>query len=155
MKRLFLVAAASMLFAGPAAAEVAHQDAAHQTVIAHDGTTLSVSYEPRTTTRLRQGGLGPRLPATCMWKSEISIERKLTDAAGRPVAALTRTVGTTKASEGQWRGYCADAQPHHVRAFKGDPAKMRAFLTQASEQDRPALETELASLSSVRRTVLR
>lgn len=155
MKRLFLVAAASMLFAGPAAAEVAHQAAAHQTVVAHDGATLSVSYEPRTTTRLRQGGLGPRLAATCLWNSEVSVERKLTDAAGRPVAALTRTVGTAKTAEGLWRGYCTDAQPHQVGVFRGNAEKMRAFLVQASEQDQHALHAELASLGSVKRTVLR
>jgi hypothetical protein len=150
MKRLFLVAAASMLFAGPAAAEVAHQ-----AVVAHDGTTLSVSYEPRATTRLRQGGLGPRLAATCLWNSQVSVERKLTDSTGRPVEALTRTVGTTKGAEGLWRGYCSDAQPHQVGVFKGNDDKMRAFLTLTSEQDRHALHAELASLRSVKRTVLR
>jgi hypothetical protein len=150
MKRIFLVAAASMVFAGPAAAEVAHQ-----AVVAHEGATLSVSYEPHTTTRLRQGGLGPRLAATCLWNSQVSVERKLTDSTGRPVVALTRTVATTKASEGLWRGYCSDAKPHQVGVFKGNAEKMSAFLAQASEQDRHALHAELASLSSVKRTVLR
>lgn len=154
MKRLFPVAAASivasMVLAGPAAAEVVHQ-----TKLDHGGATLSVSYEPRTTTRLRQGGLGPRLPATCLWSSEVSVERKLSDSTGRPVEALTRTVGTTKAAEGLRRGYCSDVQPHQVGVFQGNPEKLRAFLAQASEQDRQALHAELASLGSVKRTVLR
>jgi hypothetical protein len=150
MKGLFLIAAASMAIAGPAAAEVAHQ-----TAVAHDGATLSVSYEPRTTTRLRQGGLGPRLAATCLWSSEVSVERKLADANGRPVEALTRTIGTSKTAEGLRRGYCSDLQPHQVGVFHGNAGKMRAFLAAASEQDRQALQAELASLSSVKRTVLR
>jgi hypothetical protein len=150
MKRLFLVAAASMVIAAPAAAEVAHQ-----TVLTHEGATLSVSYEPHTTTRLRQGGLGPRLPATCLWSSEVSVERKLTDSTGRPVAALTRAVGTTKAAEGLRRGYCSDMQPHQISVFQGKPEQLQAFLVQASEADRHALHAELASLGSVKRTVLR
>lgn len=154
MKRLFQVAAASivasLVIAGPAAAQ-----AAHRIVLDHDGATLSVSYEPRTTTRLREGGLGPRLPATCLWTSEVSVERKLTDSAGRPIAALTRTVGTTKAADGLRRGYCSDVQPEQVGVFQGSAEKLRAFLAEASEQDRQALHTELASLGSVKRTVLR
>lgn len=150
MKRLFLIAAASLVVAGPAAAEVAHQ-----TAVAHDGATLDVSYEPRTKTRLRQGGLGPRLPATCLWRSEVSVERTLSDAAGRPIAALTRTVGTAKVAEGVRRGYCTDVQPHQIGVFQGDAEKLRTFLAQASEQDRQALHAELASLESVKRTVLR
>lgn len=150
MTRLFLIAAASMVIAAPAGAEVAHQ-----TVLAHEGATLSVSYEPRTTTRLRQGGLGPRLPATCLWTSEVSVERKLADSTGRPIEALTRAVGTPKAAEGLRRGYCTDVQPHQVGVFQGKPEKMRAFLAQASEADRPALRAELASLGPVNRTVPR
>lgn len=154
MKRLFPVVAisavASIMIAGPAAAQ-----AALQTVLDHDGATLSVSYEPRTTTRLRQGGLGPRLPETCLWNSEVSVERRLADSAGRPIAALTRTVGTRKVAEGLRRGYCSDVQPHQIGVFQGNPEKMRAFLAQASEQDRQALHADLASLGAVKRTVLR
>lgn len=154
MKRLFPVVAfgivASTMIGGPAAAQIAHQAA-----VAHDGATLSVSYEPRTTTRLRQGGLGPRLPATCLWSSEVSVERKLADSAGRPIEALTRTVGTAMATEGLRRGYCSDVRPHQVGVFQGNPEKMRAFLAQASEADRQALHAELASLGAVKRAVLR
>ena len=150
MKSLFLIAAAGMVVATPAAAEVAHQ-----TAIAHDGATLAVSYEPRTKTRLRQAGLGPRLPATCLWRSEVSVERTLTDAAGRPIAALTRTVGPAKTAEGVRRGYCADMKPHQIGVFQGHSEQLRTFLAEASEQDRQALHAELASLGSVKRTVLR
>lgn len=154
MKRLFPVVAvstlASIVISGPAAAQVAHQ-----TVLDHDGATLSVSYEPRTTTRLRQGGLGPRLSATCLWNSQVSVERKLADSAGRPIEALTRTVGTAKVAEGLRRGYCSDVQPHQIGLFQGNPEKMRAFLAQASDQDRQTLHAELASLGAVKRTVLR
>lgn len=154
MKRLFPVlaigAAASIVFSGPAVAQVAHQ-----TVLNHDGATLSVSYEPRMATRLRQGGLGPRLAATCLWKSELSVERKMTDAAGRPIAALTRVSGPKKSAEGVRRGYCSDLKPHQIGVFHGNPEKIRAFLTQVSEMDRQALQTELASLGAVKRTFLR
>jgi hypothetical protein len=153
MKRLFPVAAAvvaAIAIAGPAAAQVAHQ-----AVVTHEGTTLSVSYEPRTTTRLRQGGLGPRLAATCLWNSEVTVERKLADSAGRPIEALTRTVAPAKTAEGLRPGYCSDVQPDQVAVFSGNAEKMRAFLAQASEQDRHALHAELASLGSVKRTVLR
>jgi hypothetical protein len=85
----------------------------------------------------------------------VSVERKLADASGRPVEALSRTIGVTKAAEGLRQGYCSDVQPHQIGVFRGNADKLRAFLAQASEQDRQALHTELASLGSVKRTVLR
>jgi hypothetical protein len=147
MNRLSLTAAACMFVAVPASAEVVHQ-----TSLEHAGATLSVSYEPRTTTRLKQGGIGQKLAATCLWTAETSVERKLLDASGRPLAALSRTLGETKTTEGLRLGYCADLQP---AAFQGNADEMRTFLARASEQDRPVLQAELASVAALGRTVSR
>src|SRR5205085_1500295 len=83
MKIASLLAVSCAFLAVPAAAGVVHQ-----TSLSHDGGTLSVRYEPVTKTELRQSGLGPRAQAACLWTAEVSVERKLLDASGRPIEAL-------------------------------------------------------------------
>ena len=146
MKTLSLIVLSSAFLAVPAAAEVVHQAS-----LAHDGGTLSVSYEPRTKTKLRQTGLGPRSAAACIWTAEVSVERKLLDASGRPIEALTRTVGEPKVAEGMQPGYCAHVEPGQVAMFRGNTGKMQALLARAAKSDRPSLHAELASLGSLGR----
>ena len=146
MKLLSLVGLSSAILAVPAAASTVHQ-----TSLTHESGTLSVSYEPRNKTNLRQTGLGPRNQATCMWTAEVSVERKLIDASGRPVEALTRTVGEPKIAEGLAPGYCAHVRPREVSLFRGNTDKMQALLARAAESDRHDLHAELASLGSLGR----
>jgi hypothetical protein len=146
MKILSMITLSSAFLAVPAAANVVHQ-----TSLTHDGGTLSVSYEPRTKTNLRQTGLGPRSAAACIWTAEVSVERKLLDASGRPIEALTRTVGQPKVAEGLQPGYCAHVTPRQVAMFRGDTGKMQALLARAAESDKPNLHAELVSLGSLGR----
>jgi len=146
MKTVSLFILSSALFAVPATASVVHR-----TSLAHEGGTVSVSYEPRTKTNLRQTGLGPKSQAACLWTSQVSVERKLVDASGRPVEALTRTVGEPKFAEGLQPGYCAHVTPSQVSVFRGNSEKMQALLVRAAEADRHNLHTELASLGSLGR----
>lgn len=146
MKIVSLIAFSSAFLAVPAAAEISYQ-----TSLAHDGGTLSVSYEPKTTTSLRQTGLGPRGQAACIWTAEVSVQRKLVDASGRSIDALTRTVGEPKIAQGLQPGYCAHVAPRQVAMFGGNSGKMQALLTRAAESDRQNLHAELASLGSLGR----
>jgi hypothetical protein len=146
MKAVSLIVLFSASLSVPAAASVVHQ-----TSLLHDGGTISVSYEPRTKTNLRQTGLGPRSQAACIWTAEISVERKLIDGSGRPIEAMTRIVGEPKVTQGLQPGYCAHIEPRDVAMFRGDTGKMQAFLTRAAENDRPHLHAELASLGSLGR----
>ena len=146
MKLLSLTLLSGAFLAAPATASVVHQ-----TSLTHDGGTLSVSYEPRTKTNLRQTGMGPRNQAACMWTAEVSVERKLSDASGRPIEALTRTVGEPRVAEGLQPGLCAHVTPGQVSMFRGNKDKMQALLVRAAESDRQNLHTELASLGSLGR----
>lgn len=150
MKIQSLVVLSSAFLAAPAIAGVSH-DAS----LAHEGTTISVKYEPRIKTGLRQSGLGPRNSATCLWTTEISVERKLADASGRPIEALTRTVGEPKVIEGMQPGYCAHVKRNGAAVFGGNSSQMQAFLAQAAVNDKDSLNTELASVGSLGRQVSR
>lgn len=142
MRNLALaLAAATALAAVPASADVAHR-----TTVDHEGARVSLSYEPRTATTLRQTGLGPKAAAACLWRTELSVERKLADAAGRPVAALTRAVGHARTSEGLVAGQCSHVTQRQTASFGGDEAKLRAFVAQAAEHDRQGLHADLASI---------
>lgn len=146
MKFASLLAVSCAFLAVPAAAGVVHQ-----TSLTHESGTLSVRYEPVTKTELRQSGLGPRAQAACLWTAEVSVERRLLDASGRPIEALTRTVGEPKVAEGLQPGLCAHVTPRQVSMFRGNTEKMQALLAQAAESDKHALHTELASLGSLGR----
>lgn len=135
------IAVTAALAAVPVAADVVHR-----TTVDHEGARVSLSYEPRVATTLRQTGLGPKAAAACLWRTEVSVERKLADAAGRPVAALTRAVGPTKTSEGLVAGQCAHVTPRQAASFGGDEGKLRAFVAQAAEHDRQGLHADLASI---------
>lgn len=150
MKILSLIAFSGALLAAPAAASVAHS-----TSLSHEGSTISVSYEPRMKTNLRQTGLGPRNSAACQWTTEVSVERKLTDASGRTIDALTRIVGEPKVTAGTRPGYCAHVKPNQVAAFGGNSDQMQAFLAQAAASDKANLNVELASVGSLGRQVSR
>lgn len=146
MKLLPLIAVASALVAVPAAADIVHQ-----TSLDHDGQPVAVRYEPRTRTTLRQSGLGPRNMERCLWKTEVSVERRIARADGRAVEALTRTVDAAHASEGVQAGYCSQMREGQTAPFGGDHDKLRAFLADAAERDARGLRTELASLGSLAR----
>lgn len=147
MRNLALfITAVSTLAAAPAAADVVHR-----TTVDHDGARVSLSYEPRITTTLRQTGLGPKAAAACIWRTEVAVERKLADAAGRPVAALTREVGPAKTSEGLAAGQCTHVTPRQTASFGGDENKLRAFVAEAAEHDRQGLHAELASIGGFAR----
>jgi hypothetical protein len=150
MKILPLIAMAAAFVASPAFAEITHQ-----TSIEHDGGTVSVRYEPRTTTSFKQSGLGPRAVARCLWKTEVSVERKIAHADGRPIVALTRTVGQSHTASGVIDGYCNQARAHETAPFRGDSAKLQAFVSEAAAHDTRTLRAELASLGSLGRGLSR
>lgn len=144
---LLALAAASALaafVAVPAAAETV------RTSVAHEGRTILVSYEPRSQTSHKQTGLGPRSSPGCLWTTRVAVERSVTDDAGRPIAALTRTVGEEKTRKGMHVGHCRDSSPRRTDAFAGNQAKLRAFVAAAADRDAQGLRTELASLDHLR-----
>ncbi|WEK47834.1 MAG: hypothetical protein P0Y56_05945 [Candidatus Andeanibacterium colombiense] len=147
MKFLYLIAAATAFAAAPAAAEVVHQSS-----VPHNGSALSANYEASTTTKLRQIGGGPRMATNCLWQSEVSVERKLSDASGQPVAALSRTVGTAKLAEGVHPAACATIGDSSGARFTGGADNVRSAALAAAESDRTALHAELASLGSLGRS---
>lgn len=151
MKFLSLIAISGAFVAAPAAAA----GVVHQTSLAHQGETISVSYEARAKTSFRQSGLGPRASAICLWKTEISVERRLADASGQPVAALTRVVGEPRIVEGGQPGYCVNLDAERAEAFGANPERMRAFLTKTADSDAPRLQGELASLGTLGRGAAR
>lgn len=135
------LALASALLAAPAAAEVVHR-----TSVVHEGRTVSVSYEPRFRTSHKQTGIGPRASAGCLWTTSVSVERSVTDASGRPIAALTRVVGEEKAGSGMHVGHCRHIEPRRMAGFAGDAEKLRSYVAAAADRDVAGLRTELASL---------
>ena len=141
---LFLAAA---LFAAPASAEVIHQ-----TSVEHAGRTMSVTYEPRFRTSHKQTGIGPRASAGCLWTSRVSVERIVADAAGQPIAALTRIVGEEKVAKGMHVGHCRHIEPRRMATFGGDREKLEGFVAAAADRDRQGLRTELASLDALHAT---
>jgi hypothetical protein len=150
MKILPFIAIAAAFVAAPVLA-----DTVHRTSLEHQGQTVSVSYEPRAKTSLRQSGLGPRSVARCLWKTELSVERKIAQADGRPIVALTRTLGATHTASGVIDGYCNHARPHEIAAFRGDRQKLQAFVSEAAAHDTRTLHAELASLGSLGRGLAR
>lgn len=155
MKFLPQVASLIAISGGLSAVPAAAAGIVHQTSLAHEGKTISVSYEARTKTSFRQSGLGPRASAICLWKTEISVERRLTDAGGQPVAALTRVVGEPRIVEGGQPGYCANLDAQRGEAFGAHPERMRSLLNKTADSDAPRLQGELASLGTLGRGVAR
>lgn len=147
MKRIALfVAAGAALFAVPASAQIAHQ-----TSMVHDGRTVTVNYEPKAKTSLKQTGLGPRTSASCLWRTTAWVERKVADASGNPIAALTRNIGESTVSEGIEVGFCNTISTSRTAAFGGDETKLKAFVLAAAGGDAQSLRAELASLDSLHR----
>lgn len=144
MKLVPLLALATAVVAGPALADVVHE-----TSFEHQGQTVSASYEPRTKTRLKQAGLGSRGGARCVWSTQVSVERKIVGADGRPVAALSRPVGEPRSANGVIDGYCSMARDHQVSPFGSSREKLRAFVAEAAEGDTYRLRAEMASLGSL------
>lgn len=138
-----LLALTAASIAAPAAAETVHQ-----TSVAHSGGAVSVSYTPRFETSHKQTGIGPRASAGCLWTTRVAIERSVADAAGRPIAALTRVVGEGKAS-GNHVGHCRDIEPERMNGFS-DKAELQGLVAAAAERDAHGLRTELASLEGLR-----
>lgn len=146
MKFLSLIAIAGAFLAAPASAEIVHQAS-----LRHAGGTVSASYEAFTSMQLRQLGGGPRMAQSCLWRSEVSVERKLADQAGRPVPALSRTVGQTRLAEGVHPGSCASIGDRTSARFTGGAERVRSAAMAAAQSDGPALHAELASLGSLGR----
>lgn len=140
-----LLALTAASITAPAAA-----DTVHTTSVVHHGGAVSVSYTPRFETSHRQTGIGPRASAGCLWTTRVAIERQVTDASGRPIAALTRVVGEDKAS-GNHVGHCRDIAPSRMKAF--DDGALRGLVSAAAERDAHGLRTELASLEGLRRAL--
>lgn len=147
MKVISLAAfAAAVVAAVPASADVIHQ-----TSLDLDGETVSVSYEPRARTILKQRGIGPRTMQTCAWKSIVSVERRIAGADGRSIEALTKEVGEAKVSSGVAAGYCNHVRDRQTAPFGGNRSRLEAFLAEVAERDARSLRIDLASLGSLRR----
>lgn len=141
---LFAAAASIALLASPASARVLHE-----TSVAHGSGSVAVSYRAVTKTSHKQTGLGPKSTASCLWSSEVVVERRVVDASGRAIDALTRTVGGSKADSGMALGYCKTIPERRMSAFSNDD-KLRAFVVAAAESDAHKLRAEIASLDQVR-----
>lgn len=138
-----------------AATSAAAADIVHQTSVEHGASTVSVTYEPRTRVKTRQGGLGPRGFTVCLWESTVSIERKTADASGRPIPALTRTVEETRTTTGTQPGYCNHMSARRTAPFGGNSEKLRAFLAGIAANDAPRLRAELASVGALGHSLAR
>mgnify|MGYP003582563691 CR=1 FL=1 len=128
----------------------AHAQVDHKASFVHEGRTVTVSYQPKAETTLRQTGVGPREATRCFWKTRVSVERIALDAAGQPIAALTRAVGSNVEDKGMRIGVCAAVSPRDTAAFGGNDEKMRRHLAAAAEADRQQLRMELASIGAAR-----
>ena len=111
--------------------------------------TLSVTYEPRTRMKLRQSGLGPRGGAACLWTAEVSVERKLADGTGRPVEALTRTVGEPMVAKGLEPGHCAHLERDRTAILDRHSDRVRTLLAEAAASDEARLQSEMASFAAL------
>ncbi len=150
MKSLSLFVLSGALLASPAAAGLAHE-----TSVVHDGTTLSVTYEPKTTMTLRQSGVGPRGAAACLWRAEVSVERRSADASGRAIEALTRTVGEPMVARGSQPGHCAYFARNQAAILDGNSDRIRALLAAAAARDEAKLQAEMASFAALGRQASR
>jgi len=145
MKTIACFAAAGIAFlAAPASATVAHQ-----TSLVHEGQSLTVSYEPKSKTNTKQTGLGSRTPQRCLWRTTAWVERKVTDASGKEIAALTRDIGESRIGDGNEVGFCNTLSASRSVAFGGDKAKLKAFVLAAAGDDAQSLRAELASAGNL------
>jgi hypothetical protein len=133
----------------PATAQVAHR-----TSMNHNGQTVTVSYEPRFETKLRQIGIGPRSAAACRWSSKVTVERKVTTADGQPIAALAGSVpdesaGAKMARSGQRAGRCSWISEELKARLAGSDEAVRSHVARVAMADAPRLRTELASLDKL------
>lgn len=129
------------LVAAPAAAQVTHRVS-----VAHAGSSVAISYEPKVETSFRETGWGPRSIAGCRWTSRVSIQRIAQGADGQPIAALTRMVAGHKTRSGQVAGHCTQVK----EGFAADEQALRSHVEAAARADAPALRTELASLAALK-----
>lgn len=144
-KNMLFLAAGIALFAAPASAEVAHRASLN-----HEGQAVTVSYEPRSKTTTKQTGLGPRTTQRCLWQTTAWVERRVTDASGRTIPALTRTIGESTVSEGNEVGFCNMVSDARTAAFGGDTARLKAFVLAVAGDDASSLRAELASAGTLR-----
>jgi hypothetical protein len=140
MKFAFAFAGLALL-AAPASAEVVHR-----TTVDHGGSTVTVTYEPRAETSLRNASVGPRYSPVCHWKTTIAVERSALAGDGSRIAALARTLDTAETRGGMAFGHC------HTLSSRGevgraDEAALRAAAADAASRDAPAIRAELASLA--------
>ncbi|MEO5587080.1 MAG: hypothetical protein ABIQ81_05250 [Novosphingobium sp.] len=128
----------------PASAQVTHQASA-----VHNGRTIAVTYAPEVRTNLRQTGAGPRVNATCLWRSSIAVQRTALDADGQRIAALTRVVDEKHAGSGLRTGYCTSLSDADKAALAGSETALRSHVAAIADNDADTLRIELASLSSL------
>jgi hypothetical protein len=133
----FAFLAAAILGAGTANAEPVH------TSMIHEGNTVTVSYHPQSKTTFTQSGRGFRANTVCLWETTAWAERRVTDASGRTIPALTRKIGERKAGSSNEAGYCNMVQPDRTAAFGGDKVKLKAFVAALADGDAGRLRAEL------------
>lgn len=143
MKVLPLFVLSGLLQAAPAAANLTHE-----TALAYEGATLSVTYELRTRMTLRQLGLGPRGTAACRWIAEVSVERRVAGAS-RTVEGLTRVVGEPMIAEGSQPGHCTHLSRNQAAVLDRISGRMQAHLAEAAAHDEPRLRAEMASFAAL------
>jgi hypothetical protein len=146
--KLAVLAATLAAISVPATAQVAHQ-----TSMVHNGQTVTVSYEPRLETTLRQIGIGPRAAAACRWSSQVIVDRNVSTADGQAIAALARAVPDEAASamtrSGQRAGRCSWISEETKVSLAGGDEAVRSHVARVAMADAPRLRTELASLDNL------
>lgn len=139
--KILMTLSVAALMAMPVAAS-----AAHKTTIDHNGQAMTVHYEPKLTTKLRQGGLGPRLMPYCMWEARVSVERTATTADGREISALGRVIPAEAVQKGQANGYCHNMSDSHKAGFVGGADALHAMAGAVAANDAADLRRDVSSL---------
>ena len=121
-------------------------NAAHKSTFEHNGQSMTVHYEPKLTTKLRQGGLGPRLMPYCMWEARVSVERTAATADGREISALGRVIPAEAVHKGQANGYCHDMSDSQKAGFVGGADALHAMAGSVAANDAVELRRDLSSL---------
>lgn len=140
MKIAFVIAGLAW-FSASASAQGLHR---HEVV--HNGRAVTFNYEPNIETDFQQLGVGPRLAASCRWKTRILVQRNAVDTSGAPIPVLTRTIDTGRSSKGSRTGYCPRSPQAGTAEFGSDPAALQTLIVEVAASDREALQKELASL---------
>ncbi|WP_439469286.1 hypothetical protein [Blastomonas fulva] len=139
---------AALSVAGLATPTVAadYQDIRHQVEVPHGERQVTAVYQPKTMVSYRQvGNMTPNRPSTarCMWKAEISVERRLQAPAGQG-SHVVRTLVPTKLIEGSTNGRCAQGKEQVSSALARRTDEVRSHVLAVAAEDRNALMAELS-----------